>query len=84
MFHAECMKLTSKGLEAIVKRRKLEVPTALISLQLKELVSGSVQRFGRIIVRIGKFLSCLVLGWLPYAQHLKGLDGLICRLYKRA
>ena len=46
------MKLTDKDLETIVKRRKCEVPTVLISLQLKKLVSGEFSRFGDAIVRL--------------------------------
>ena len=69
------MKLTDKDLETIVKRRKLEVRTALIFQQLKELVNGEFSRFGSINCQNKKIPKLSGSGRRPYAQYPKGLDG---------
>ena len=76
------MKLTDKDLETIVKRCKLGVPTVFISQQLK-ISQRRVQQIWKSYCQNKKIPKLSGSGRRPYAQHPKGLDDLICRLYRK-
>ena len=69
-------------METIVKRRKLGVPTAFISQQLN-ISQRRVQQIWKSYCQNKKIPKLSGSGRRPYAQHPKGLDDLICRLYRK-
>ena len=76
------MKLSGKGLDAIVKRRKRGVPIALMSLRLKGLFRvGEFNGFWAGFCETIDVSKLIVLGGGSYAQMV--WRGLICRLYRK-